>query len=71
MKKSLEMEINTLITERILTYHAQLIENGQIKPVELNGPSVIRPASHCNRLGHMQTDGQQEDPAPPRCGKAR
>lgn len=43
MDRVLKSEVNALITDRILAYHSQLIETGQIQDVELKGPSAIPP----------------------------
>lgn len=64
MDKLLESEIDAQITRRILAYHSQLIETGQIKAVELKGPSAIHPPSHYNQSAHMQKDVPSINPAP-------
>lgn len=64
MDKSLEIEINALITERILAYHSQLIATGQIKAVALTGPSAIPSISRCNQSAHTQKDAPSINPVP-------
>ena len=62
MDKTLEIEINALITNRILAYHSRLIKSGQIDDIALKGPSAIHPPSHCNQSGHKRQDGRSEGP---------
>jgi hypothetical protein len=64
-----QLGINALITKRILAFYSQLISNGQIKEVEIEGPFAIQPPSHCNQSDHMLTNvlsinlvPQQDDP---------
>ena len=64
MDATLQSEINSLITRRILAYHSQLIENGQIQVVEIPGPRAIPPFSHCNQSEHMQMDDHSINLAP-------
>jgi hypothetical protein len=64
MDKNIELEINTLITERILLYHSQLIKTGQIKEVKVEFSSVIPKLSHYSQTEHMQTDDQPINPSP-------
>lgn len=60
---TLEAEIDAMITQRILLYHQSLIDNGQIHPVELKGPTS-HPVSHCIPSEHKHSDGPPEGLAP-------
>jgi len=64
MDKILALEIDALITKRILAYHSQLISTGQIQSVDLEGPRANPPLSHCNRSERMQKDDPSEGLAP-------
>jgi len=63
MDKTLKTEVDTLITQRILTFYSALIRRGQIKHVGEKGPSAILPLFHCNQSEHMRQDVRLEGPA--------
>uniref|UniRef100_A0A6H1ZS85 Uncharacterized protein n=1 Tax=viral metagenome TaxID=1070528 RepID=A0A6H1ZS85_9ZZZZ len=64
MNATLKSEINALITTRILAYNSLLIETGQIKTVELKGPSATPTFSRCIQSEHTHLDAPLEGLVP-------
>jgi len=60
MNETLRVEVDAMITNRILTYHQGLIEAGQIREFAAKPPGVSRPVSDCSQSGHMPVDVPRE-----------
>jgi hypothetical protein len=59
MDSTLESEINAMITQRILAYHQNLIDGGQIREFAVN-----LPAFDCSQLERRHLDGRSKGLAP-------
>ena len=63
--RRLERRLETLITNRIVTFYAALVDRGQIPPASPGfGITVSRSDTHCSRLAHVRSCSELGDPSP-------
>lgn len=58
------IDVDSLITQRIVLFYNALVKRGQIAQVDAESPGATRQPDHCNRLAYMHSGGQPGGPVP-------
>ena len=58
------IEVDALITQRIVLFYNAMVEHGQIAQFDAESPSATHQPDHCNRLAYRHSGGQPEGLVP-------
>ena len=58
------IDVDSLITQRIVLFYNAMVNRGQIAQVDTESPSATHRPDHCNLLAYRHSGAQPEGPVP-------